>query len=71
MDDSGTWLLNRSGSSIEQPEVRSVLRRLDIFGCFVGEKSLNHDAYRIGTGATGSRIAILDSSGILHIYDAG
>ena len=71
MDGSGTWLLNRSWSSIEQPEVRSVLRRLDIFGRFVGEKPLNHDAYRIGAGATGSHIAIMDSSGILHIYDAG
>ena len=71
MDGSGTWLLDRSGSSVGQRGVKSVLRRLDRVGCFVGEKTLNHDAYRIGTGSTGSHIAIMDSGGILHIYDAG
>ena len=70
MDGSGTWLLDRSGSSAGQPEVKSVLRRLDRLGRFVGEKPLNHDAYRTGAGSAGSSIAIMDSSGILHIYDA-
>ena len=70
VDGSGTWLLDRSGSSGGRPEVKSVLRRLDRFGRFVGEKPLNHDAYRTGTGSAGSSIAIMDSSGRLHIYDA-
>ena len=69
MDESGTWLLDRSGSSVGQPGVKSVLRRLDRVGCFVGEKTLNHDVYRIGAGSTGSHIALMDSGGILHIYD--
>ena len=34
-----------------------------------GEKFLNHDTYRIGAGPVGSGIAIMDSSGSLHIYD--
>ena len=75
-DGSGTWLLDRSGSSFGQPDVKSAPRRLDRLGHFAGEKSLKHDAYRIGTGATGSHIAIMDSSGGgggggggLHIYD--
>ena len=69
MDGSGTWLLDRSGSSADQPEVKSVLRWLDRLGGFGGEKSLNHDTYRIGAGPNGPGIAIMDSSGSLHIYD--
>ena len=69
MDGSGTWLLDRSGSSADQPEVKSVLRRLDRLCRFVGQKPLNHDAYRSSAGSTGSHIAIMDSSGRLHIYD--
>ena len=71
MDGSGTWLLDHSGSSVGQPGVKSVLRRLDRLGRFVAEKPLNHDAYRTGAGSTGSHIATMDSSGRLHIYDAG
>ena len=70
IDGSGTWLLDSSGSSISRPEVKSVLRRLDRLGRFVGEKSLKHDAYWTGAGAVGSNIAIMDSSGGLHIYDS-
>ena len=70
IDGSGTWMLDSSGSSISRPEVKSVLRRLDRLGRFVGEKSLKHDAYRTGAGAVGSNIAIMDSSGSLHIYDS-
>ena len=69
-DGSGTWLLDRSGSSVSQPEVNSVLRRLDRLGRFVGEKHLNHDFYRTGAGSVKSSIAIMDSSGRLRIYDA-
>ena len=47
-----------------------MLRRLDRLGRLVGEKPLNHDVYRTGTGSAGSSIAILDSSGRLHIYDS-
>ena len=71
MDGSGTWLLDRSGSSVGQSGVKSVLRRKDRLGRLVGEKLLNHDVYRTGTGSTGSHIAIMDSDGILHIYDSG
>ena len=70
LDGSGTWLLDRSGSSTRQPEVKSVLRRLDRLGRFVAEKPLTHDVYRTGAGSVGSGIAIMDSSGRLHIYDA-
>ena len=70
IDGSGTWLLDSSGSSISRPEVKSVLRRLDRLGRFVGDKSLKHDAYWTGAGAVGSNIAIMDSSGSLHIYDS-
>ena len=63
------WLLDRSGASAGQPRVKAVLRRQDRFGQLVAEKRLVHDAYRTGSRATGS-IAIMDSSGVLHIYDA-
>lgn len=71
VDVAGTWLLDRSGSSVGRPEVKSVLRRIDRGGLLVGEKALRHDAYRTGAGTVGSSIAIMDSSGVLHVYDAG
>jgi hypothetical protein len=70
IDATGTWLLDRSGSSAGRPEVKSVLRRVDRRGLVVGEKALSHDTYRTGTGASGSSIAIMDSTGSLHVYDA-
>lgn len=70
VDGSGTWLLGRTKSSADGPEVKNVLRRLDRLGRVVGEKPLGHDAYRTGTGTAGPSIAIMDSSGCLHIYDA-
>ena len=71
IDVAGTWLLDRSGSSVGQPEVKSVLRRIDRCGLLLGEKTLRHDAYRTGASTAGSNIAIMDSSGVLHVYDAG
>ena len=70
VDGSGAWLLGRSGASADRPDAKSVLRRMDRFGRLVAEKHLGHDAYRIGSG-TSSSIAIMDSSGVLHIYDTG
>ena len=70
VDGSGTWLLDRSGSSAGQPQGKCVLRRLDRHGRLVGQLCLGHDVYRTGIGAAGSSIAIMDSSGGLHIYDA-
>ena len=69
IDPEGTWLLDRSGSSADMPEVRSVIRRIDRRGVLVGNKALRHDTYRIGAGAAGSSIAIMDSNGVLHVYD--
>lgn len=70
IDANGTWLLDRSGSSAGRPGVKSVLRRVDRRGLLVGEKALSHDTYRTGTGHSGSSIAIMDSTGFLHVYDA-
>ena len=70
IDAAGTWLLDCSGASAKRPVVKSVLRRMDRCGLLVGEKALLHDAYRTGTGSAGSSIAIMDSNGILHIYDS-
>ena len=69
IDARGIWLLDRSGSSVGQSEVKSVLRRMDRCGLLIGEKALHHDAYRTGAGAAGSTIAIMDSSGLLHVYN--
>lgn len=69
-DANGFWLIDRAASSTDQPEVKSVIRRIDRHGLFVGEKALQHDVYRTGATAVGSSIAIMDSSGVLHIYDA-
>ncbi|HTP51623.1 MAG TPA: J domain-containing protein [Anaeromyxobacteraceae bacterium] len=71
VDATGTWLLDGSGSSVGQPHAKGVLRRVDRRGVLVGEKVLGQDAYRIGSGVAGSSIAIMDSAGGLHAYDAG
>ena len=66
---SGTWLLDRSGKSVAGPTGKCVLRRTDRSGSVIAEKSLEHDVYRIGSGASGSGIAIMDTLGVLYIYD--
>ena len=71
VNKSGTWLIDYSGRSADQPDVKSVLRRMDQFGRFMVEKPLRHDVYRTGCGSSGASIAIMDSHGVLHIYDAG
>jgi hypothetical protein len=71
VDGVGTWLLDRKKVRAGRPDVKATLRRLDQHGHLVGEKHLGHDAYRVGKGAAGSSIAIMDSTGVLHIYDAG
>ena len=70
VNKSGTWLLDRSGKSAGRSNVKSVLRRLDQSGRLMAEKPLGHDAYRIGSGASGGSIAIMDTRGTLYIYDA-
>jgi hypothetical protein len=70
VDGSGTWLLDRKRANAQRPDVKAALRRLDQHGHLVAEKELDHDAYRVGKGAAGSSIAIMDSTGVLHIYDA-
>lgn len=70
IDSEGTWLLNRSGSGTETPEIRSIIRRIDRHGALIGERALRHDIHRTGVGATGASIAIMDSDGILYVYDA-
>lgn len=67
---AGTWLLARSGGGARRPEGTALLKRLDRFGNLVAERALSHDVYRTGGAATGSTLAIMDSGGVLHIYDA-
>lgn len=70
LDACGMWLIDRSGRSANEPGVQAVLRRVDRHGRLVAERALSHDAYRTGNGAGGDAIAIMDSRGGLHIYDA-
>ena len=70
VNKSGTWLLDRSGKSTSRPNVKSVLRRLES-GRLIAEKCLEHDSYWTGSGVSETSIAIMDSHGVLHIYDAG
>jgi len=70
MDANGIWLIDRAAPSEDRSEVKGVLRRIDRHGLFVGEKALLHDVYHTGAAVLGSSIAIMDSSGVLHIYDA-
>jgi hypothetical protein len=67
-DINGSWLSKRSRSDGGHSDVRILLRRIDRRGKVIGERGLHHDAYRTGT-AVGSNIAIMDSDGIVHVYD--
>lgn len=69
-DAQGFWLLDRAGSSAKESDVTGVLRRVDRFGAALGEAKLRHDVYRTGTSVAGSSVAIMDSTGTLHVYDA-
>lgn len=65
IDAFGSWLVGAGRGGRE-----TVLRRESRSGTGVAERTVAHDAYRIGLGAGGSGLAIMDSNGVLHIYDA-
>ena len=44
-------------------------RSFDRSGNLLAEKVLSHDVYRTGGGSAGSSFAIMDSNGVLHLYD--
>lgn len=62
---AGTWLLRRAAADSNG----AVLRRMDRSGNLLAEKVLSHDVYRTGGGSAGSSFAIMDSNGVLHLYD--
>lgn len=69
VDGRGTWLLHRVRTSSAAPDATAALKRIDRYGCLVADKQLGHDAYRVGVGSSGPSLAIMDSSGVLHVYD--
>lgn len=64
VDGAGVWQIAyvNTGQSAQH-----VLRRTDRYGNVLGEKKLDHDVYRNGASTAG--VAIMDSSGMLHVYD--
>lgn len=70
VDRDGTWLLRTAKTTMNNPRAKSSVRRIDRTGRLVAERELLHDTYRVGKGSSGSSIAIMDSDGELHIYDA-
>jgi hypothetical protein len=70
VDHAGTWLLHSVKTTMNNPDAKSAIRRIDRTGRLVAERELPHDTYRVGKGSSGSSIAIMDSDGCLHIYDA-
>ncbi len=66
---TGTWLLDRSASSVDQDDAKAVLKRLDRNGNLVAEKVLHHDVYRESCSISSSNIALMSSDGVLYIYD--
>jgi hypothetical protein len=70
VDRAGTWLMRAAKATTANPDAKVSIRRLDKTGHLVAKRDLDYDAYRIGIGAAGSSIAVMDSGGGLHIYDA-
>ena len=71
IDGAGTWLLEGSKKNVARPDAEASLLRMNRHGQLIAAGQLNHDAYRVGVGSAGPSIAIMDSDGALHIYDAG
>ena len=69
IDGRGTWLLHRVKTTAAARDATAALKRIDRYGCLVADKQLGHDAYRVGVGSSGPNLAIMDSSGVLHVYD--
>lgn len=69
VDGEGTWLLHRVKATAATPGATSALQRIDRYGRLTAERRLDHDAYRVGIGSAGPNLAIMDSNGVLHIYD--
>ena len=69
IDAKGFWLLNLLATTADSA-VQSVLRRVDRDGVAVGDKALHHFPFHMSANATGSRIALVDSAGVLYVYDA-
>jgi hypothetical protein len=65
----GSWLFARSKETSGQTDSGGTLRRLDRSGQMVAERAISHNVYRTGTGANGSNFAIMDSEGVLRLYD--
>lgn len=65
VDSAGSWQIAHVGAG---QSTQHVLRRADRHGNVLGEKKLGHDVYRKGASAAG--VAIMDPSGMLHVYDA-
>jgi|SRR6185312_7442956 len=64
VDNAGIWQIARAGTG---QSAQHVLRRADRQGNVLGEKTLDHDVYRRSVSVAG--VAIMDSAGVLHIYD--
>jgi len=70
VDHAGTWLLLRATVTMAKPDATAALRRMDRSGHLIAKRRLDHDVYRVGKGSAGSSLAIMDSNGVLHLYDA-
>lgn len=69
IDASGMWLIDKTGKSDGRADIQCALRRVDRFGALVGDVPLHHPAYRIGASPMTSSIALMDTQGVLQIYD--
>lgn len=48
---------------------RGALRKFDRSGNVVAERSISHDIHRLGCGPTSRFCAIMDTGGVLHVYN--
>ncbi len=65
----GSWLVARRWSRPDSGKPPAALIRLDRSGSIVAEKSLDHDVYVAGAGGASQKLAVMDSDGVLRIYD--
>lgn len=65
----GTLYVDKTGNSKISGDHNGALKKIDLFGHTICERSINHGTYRIGHNPYSKYFSIMDAEGFLHIFD--